>query len=230
MHREILQSSETLCSAVGHGVYRELFQKRFNIFSAENVHRSIFADENGSDLLSTKSQTFGFARLMDLSPDEVAFLATGSFMQRLLFSIMRWDRQFLDGFLDLLMESMDHELGDSHPDSGKVRAVTRMLLIPSRADTNLLRRKTAVVPGYSPFDDLVVSHRDRILADVKLLHATYSFIPRARAPPVCPKICPVFSFLYCVRVVDRKNLLTFPYHFLLHRYMSNAQIGILLIK
>ncbi|KAK2651936.1 hypothetical protein Ddye_011792 [Dipteronia dyeriana] len=195
VYQEILQSSETLCSAVGRGIYRELFQKRFNIFTAGNVHRSIFSNEDSSDWSSVKSATFGFTRLMDLSPEEVAFLATGSFMERLLFSILRWDRQFLDGILDLLMKSMDNELGNNLPESGKVRAVTRLLLIPSRSETTLLRRKFTVVPGYSPFEDLVVSHQDRLLSDVKLLHATYTYIPRARAPLVNVQ-CSNRNFVY----------------------------------
>ncbi|KAK1578959.1 hypothetical protein Q3G72_034530 [Acer saccharum] len=195
VHQEILQSSETLCSAVGRGIYRELFQKRFNIFTAGNVHRSMFSNENSSDWSSVKSSTFGFARLMDLSPEEVAFLATGSFMERLLFSISRWDRQFLDGISDLLMESMDNELGNNLPESGKVRAVTRLLLIPSRSEITLLRRKFTMVPGYSPFEDLVVSHQDRLLSDVKLLHATYTYIPRARAPLINVQ-CSNRNFVY----------------------------------
>ncbi|KAK3217953.1 hypothetical protein Dsin_011923 [Dipteronia sinensis] len=195
VYQEILQSSETLCSAVGRGIYRELFQKRFNIFTAGNVHRSIFSNENNSDWSSVKSGTFGFARLMELSPGEFAFLATGSFMERLLFSISRWDRQFLDGILDLLMESIDNELGNNLPESGKVRAVARLLLIPSRSETTLLRRKFTVVPGHSPFEDLVVSHQDRLLSDVKLLHATYTYIPRARAPLINVQ-CSNRNFVY----------------------------------
>lgn len=104
MHREA--SSGAHCSAARHGVSREFFQKHFNMFSPENIHRSIFTQENNSNSLLVESGTFGFTHLMDLSPAEVAFLATGSFMERLLFSILRWDRQFLDGILDFLMEEI----------------------------------------------------------------------------------------------------------------------------
>lgn len=184
VHQEILQSSEILCSAVGHGISRELFQKRFNIFSAENVYQSIFSLASGSDASPVKSETFGFTHLMDLSPAEVAFLAKGSFMERLLFAMLRWDRQFLDGILDVFMEAMDGELNENYPDRGKVRAVTRLLLIPSRSETNLLRRKFTIGPGYDPCEDLVVSHQERLLSNIKLLNATYTFIPQAQAPPI----------------------------------------------
>lgn len=162
-----------------------MFQQRFNIFSAENVYRSIFSRATNSDSFSVKSGTFGFTRLTDLSSAEVSFVANGSFIERLLFSVLRWDRQFLDGILDSLMEAMDDELNENFYDRGKVRAVTRLLLIPSRSETNLLRRKFTVGPGYDPFEDLVVSHQDRLLSNIKLLHAIYTFIPQARAPPVC---------------------------------------------
>lgn len=185
VHQEILQSSEALCSSVGRGIFNELFQKHFNIFTAENIYQSIHSPGSSSDALPIKSGTFGFTHLMDLSPAEVSFLANSSFMEKLLFSILRWDRQFLNGIIDLLMEGMDNELNDNLVEKGKVRAVARLLLIPSRSETNLLRRKFAMGVGYAPFEDLVVSHQERLLSNIKLLHATYSFIPHVRAPPVC---------------------------------------------
>ena len=135
VHQEISYGSETLCSAVGRGVCRESFLRLFNIYSPENVYRSIFLQEDNSDGLSFESRTFGFSRLIDLSPSEIAFLATGSSMERLLFSVMRWDRQFLDGIMDSLMEAMDDDPECSYLERGKVRAVARMLLMPSRSDT-----------------------------------------------------------------------------------------------
>lgn len=184
LYREILQNSETFYSAVRHGVYSESFQKHFNIFSPQNVYQSIFLQENGSDELSVGSGTFGFTHLMDLSPAEVAFLGTGSFMERLMFSIMRWDRKFLDGLIDTLMETMDDDSECSFLESGKLRAVTRMLLMPSRSITTIFQKKLATGPGDTPFEALVVSHRDRLLSNIRLLRSTYTFIPRTRAPPV----------------------------------------------
>lgn len=136
-----------------------------------------------------RSGTFGFTHLMDLSPAEVTFLANSSFLERLLFSIIRWDRQFLDGIIDLIMESNDDPEYTSL-ELGKVRAVTRMLLMPSISQTNSLRRKLATGPGDAPFEALVIPQQDRLQSNVGLLHSAYTFIPRTRAPPVC--------FLYSV--------------------------------
>uniref|UniRef100_A0A2N9GUU1 Chromatin-remodeling ATPase INO80 n=1 Tax=Fagus sylvatica TaxID=28930 RepID=A0A2N9GUU1_FAGSY len=184
VHQEISHSSETLCSAVGRGVCRESFLRLFNIYSPENVYRSIFLQEDNSDGLSFESRTFGFSRLIDLSPSEIAFLATGSSMERLLFSVMRWDRQFLDGIMDSLMEAMDDDPECSYLERGKVRAVAQMLLMPSRSDTNLLESKYATGPGDSPFEALVVPHQDRFLSNSRPLYLAYTFIPRSRAPPI----------------------------------------------
>ncbi|KAJ6967994.1 chromatin-remodeling ATPase INO80 [Populus alba] len=183
VHNEIVQSSEVLCSAIGRGFGRESFQKHFNIFSSENVYRSVFALDNSSDSLLMKSGAFGFSHLMDLSPAEVAFLAISSFMERLLFSIMRWGRRFLDGIIDLLMKDIEND-HSNYLEKHKVRAVTRMLLMPSRSETDILRRKIATGPADTPFEALVNSHQDRLLSNIKLLHSTYTFIPRTRAPPI----------------------------------------------
>lgn len=162
-----------------------MFYKYFNVFSSGNVYQSIFQQESISNECCIRSGTFGFSHLMDLSPAEVAFLGTGSFMERLMFSISRWDNQFLDGTLDDLMDVLDDDFNSSYLEMGTVRVVTRMLLMPSRSKTNLLRRKIATGPGSDPFEALVVSHQDRLLSNTKLLHSTYTFIPRTRAPPVC---------------------------------------------
>lgn len=116
----------------------------------------------------------------------MSFLATGSFMERLLFSVMRSDRQYLDGILDLLMESDDDDddFQYAHIGKEKVRAVTRMLLVPSKSEKNVLRRMLATGPTDAPFEALIMPYQDRLLSDVKLLHSVYSFIPRTRAPPV----------------------------------------------
>lgn len=185
VHQEIARSSETLGLAVRNNVCRESYHKLFNIFSPDIVYRSIFMPEDNLDEFSVKSGTFGFTRLMDLSPSEVTFLARGYFMEKLLFSVMRWDRQFLDGVTDSLMEAMDDAPECSYLERGKVRAVTRMLLMPSRSETNLFRSKYATGPGDCPFEALVVPHQDRLLSNSRLLHSAYTFIPQTRAPPVC---------------------------------------------
>lgn len=182
---DVLQKRDISTSAVVRGISRESFKKYFNIYSPDNVYRSIFANENRSDGLSVESGSFGFTHLMDLCPAEVAFLGTSSFMERLMFSLTRRDRQFLDGIIDSFMETVDddHELG--YLESGKVRAVTRMLLMPSKSATNLLQRKFTTGPDDAPFEALIVSHEDRLLSNIILLHSVYTFIPKTRAPPVC---------------------------------------------
>ncbi|XP_065855452.1 chromatin-remodeling ATPase INO80 isoform X2 [Euphorbia lathyris] len=173
-----------LCLPVRHGICSESFRKYFNIYAPGNVYQSVFTEEGNSDSSLVKSGTFGFTRVMDLSPGEVAFLATGSWMERLLFSILRWDRQFLDGILDLLTEDIDDDPGYNDLERGKVRAISRMLLMPSRSERNMLRGGFATGPADAPFEALVTSHYSRLLSNVKLLHSTYTFIPRARAPPI----------------------------------------------
>ncbi|KAF3441996.1 hypothetical protein FNV43_RR15912 [Rhamnella rubrinervis] len=184
VYRETLQSPDAFCSTVTRGLRKESFQKYFDIYSPENVYRSIFSIEDTSDGCLDGSGTFGFTHLMDLCPAEVAFLGTGSFMDRILFSLMRWDRQLLDGIIDSHMEAMDDDPECDFVKSGKVRAVTRMLLMPSRSVMNLLRREFATGPGDAPYEALVISHRDRLLSNIRLLHSTYTFIPHTRAPPV----------------------------------------------
>ncbi|XP_010544952.2 PREDICTED: DNA helicase INO80-like [Tarenaya hassleriana] len=189
LHQEVLQSSETFCSAVGHGISNESFLKRFNIFSPHYIYHSIFPPDSKVDQVVTRSGTFGFSRLIDFSPAEVGFLATCSSMERLLFSVLRWERQFLDGIVDSLVESMDDELSGDYVKRGKFRAVTRMLLTPSKIETSSLKKKLATGPTDSPFEALVISHDDRLLSNIKLLHSAYTFIPKIRAPPVnfhCP--------------------------------------------
>ncbi|XP_070055578.1 chromatin-remodeling ATPase INO80 isoform X2 [Nicotiana tomentosiformis] len=183
VYREALRSS-MLHSTLAQGVRKELFDKYFNIYSPENIHRSILQEVHKSDVGYIRSGTFGFTRLIDMSPMEVSFSATGSFLEKLLFSIVRSKRQFSDEILDLLMESKDDDLYFRHLGRDKVRAVTRMLLLPSKTGTDLLRTRLATGPGDAPFEALVMEHQDRLLSNVNLLHSIYSFIPRTRAPPI----------------------------------------------
>lgn len=180
VYQEIMRNSQTLSSAVGHGVCRESFQKYFNIFRPENVYRSVFAED-----MHVKSGIFGFTHLMDLSPQEVTFLATGSFMEQLLFSMMRWEQKFINEVVDFLTETIDDDLECSYLEKGKVRAVTQMLLVPSRSETLFLQKRLPTGPSHSPFEALVVPHQDRIISNARLLHSAYTYIPQSRAPPVC---------------------------------------------
>lgn len=82
------------------------------------------------------------------------------------------------------MESDDDDFHYAYIGKEKVRAVTRMLLVPSKSEKNVLRRMLATGPTDAPFEALIMPYQDRLLSDIKLLHSVYSFIPRARAPPV----------------------------------------------
>ncbi|XP_026425969.1 chromatin-remodeling ATPase INO80-like isoform X1 [Papaver somniferum] len=185
VYQEFIQCPKMPTSTTGRGIHRELFEKRFNVFSPANIYASIRPQGRISDQRSFNGKTFEFSHLMDLSPEEVAFLAKGGLLERLLFSVMRWYRQFLDETLDFIMdEDENDDSGYNQPEKGKVRAVTRMLLMPSRSESNLLRRKLAECTGQDMYEALVVSHQDRLMANIRLLHSTYAFIPRTRAPPI----------------------------------------------
>ncbi|CAN4089861.1 unnamed protein product [Withania somnifera] len=174
--------SSMLHSTMEKGVSKELFEKYFNIYSPDNIHRSILQGMHQSNVGYIQSGTFGFTRLVDMSPMEVAFLATGSLLEKLLFSIVRANRQFLDEILDL--ESEDDGLCHGHLGRDKVRAVRRMLSLPSKLESDVLRTRLAIGPGDAPFEALVMEHQDRLLSNVNILHSIYSFIPRTRAPPI----------------------------------------------
>ncbi|KAL6009951.1 hypothetical protein ACLOJK_000382 [Asimina triloba] len=195
VYQDVVRSSELPCSVDFHGIEGKSLVKLFHIFSPENVHHSILPKDGWSDDTVVNSGTFGFTRLTDLSPEEVAFLAEGSSFEKLLFSVMRWDRRFLDDILDLFMETEGDDLKYDHVDKGTVRAVTRMLLLPTKSELSVLRRKLVEGPGDSPYEELVVSHKDRLTANIKLLNSTYAFIPRSRAPPISAH-CSDRSFSY----------------------------------
>ncbi|CAA7060575.1 unnamed protein product [Microthlaspi erraticum] len=183
LQKEVLQNSETFCSSIGRGISRESFLKHFNIYSPEYILRSIFPSDSRVDQAVSRSGAFGFSHLMDLSPSEAGYLALCSIMERLLFSMLKWERQFLDEIL-VDMEVMDDELGGDNINRVQTRAVTRMLLMPSKVETNLLKGRLGAGPTHHSLESLVISHQDRLLSNIKLLHSTYTFIPKARAPPV----------------------------------------------
>ncbi|KAL5059285.1 hypothetical protein RYX36_030889 [Vicia faba] len=179
VYQEILRRSVTLSSDVGHGICRESFQKYFNIFRPENIYKSVFSED-----MHVKSGTFGFTHLMGLSPQEVTFLVTGSFMERLLFSMMRWEQKFSNEVLDFLTETIIDDLECSYLEEGKVRTVTRMLLVPLRSETKFLQNRLPTGLSHAPFEALVVPHQERILSNARLLHSAYTYIPKSRAPPI----------------------------------------------
>lgn len=192
LYAEVVRSSGMVCSADGRGLNRGVFEKYFNIFNPEAIYQSMLPRGSNMVASSVRSGTFGFTRLLDLSPTEVTFLANGSFMERVMFSIMRQEGQYLDDAVDMLMEVEDNGL---QIERGKVRAVTRMLLAPSKRGNRFLRRKLATGASDAPFEALVISHEDRLLSNITLLHSTYTFIPKSRAPPIGAH-CPDRNFSY----------------------------------
>lgn len=170
VYQEVGHGSKIQHSAAGQGISSASFQKYFNIFSPGNVYHSIFQQDYILGGTCVQSGTFGFSRLIDLSPGEVSFLATGSIMERLLFSVMKLDRQFLDGMLDLLTENVDDDIHFAHIGKEKVRAVTRMLLSPSKSESKLHTRRLATGFEGTPFEALLIPHDDRLLLNINILH------------------------------------------------------------
>lgn len=192
VYEDFIRSSVMLGSTAGHGLSKGFFEKHFNIFTPEAIYRSVLPQESAMVMSSVRSGTFGFTHLMDLSPAEVTFLANSYFMERLMFSLRRPECQSLDEIVDLFLEVEDDGL---QIERGKVRAVTRMLLTPSKSQSRFLKRKFATGPSMAPFEALVVSHEDRFLLNISLLHSTYTFIPKSRAPPI-EAHCPDRNFSY----------------------------------
>ncbi|KAG0487889.1 hypothetical protein HPP92_006700 [Vanilla planifolia] len=169
------------------------FERLFNIFSAENIRRTIVS--KWLDESSTGSGTFGFTRLINLSPAEVSFLANSFLLERLYFSVLRWDNQFRDALLNLFMDLDVDDIEYSGLEKGKVRAVARMLLLPAKSEGILLRRRFATCPDEDLFEPLVFSHQERLMSNIGLLRASYAYIPRTRAPLI-NVYCPDRSFAY----------------------------------
>ncbi|XP_028772802.1 chromatin-remodeling ATPase INO80-like [Neltuma alba] len=195
VHQEIMQGSKLLNSTIARGVSREFFQRHFNIYRPENVFQSIFSEGNKSNASFMKSGTFGFTHLMDLSPQEVMFSATGSFMEQVLFSIVRWEQKFINEVVDFVTETVDNDPEYGYLEAGKVRAVSRMLLVPTKSETKIFQRRFATGPSHAPFEALVVTYEDRIISNARLIHSAYTYIPRTRAPPIVAH-CSDRSFSY----------------------------------
>jgi DNA helicase INO80 len=102
--------------------------------------------------------------------------------------MMRWEQNVFDEVGDFFTEYIVDDPECNFLEKGKVRAVTRMLLLPSRSETKFLQKRFATGPSHAPFEGLVVSHQDRLLSNARLLHSAYTYIPPTRAPPVCDAI------------------------------------------
>uniref|UniRef100_A0A1D1YT28 Chromatin-remodeling ATPase INO80 n=1 Tax=Anthurium amnicola TaxID=1678845 RepID=A0A1D1YT28_9ARAE len=196
VHEEIVRNIEISISfpSVGQNVQRESIERLFNIFSVENVYESTVPQDRNLDGFG-ESGAFGFIRLMYLSPAEVSFLAMASIFEKMLFSVLRWDKSFVDEMLDMFLESEFDNDEYNNIAKEKVRAVSRMLLLPTKSKLSLLRRKLATGPSPAPFEALVNSHEDRFISSARLLHFTYAYIPKARAPLITAQ-CSDRNFAY----------------------------------
>ncbi|CAH1419801.1 unnamed protein product [Lactuca virosa] len=59
----------------------------------------------------------------------------------------------------------------------------------------VFKRRLATGPTDDPFEALVISHQDRLVSNVRLLHSAFFFIPQIRAPPIDAE-CPDRDFAY----------------------------------
>lgn len=193
VHQEMLHNAGAPVPLALCGLNRGSFGRLFDIFSPDSVYYSGVLQHNLFNETSELSGTFGFTRLLDLSPGEVTFLAKCSLLQRLLFSVIRRDRQLVEEILDLFMEKEGNDLESTHLDKQNIRTVTRMLLLPAKCESSLLRKRFPTGSSDAPYEALVTSHQDRFMMNVRLLRAIYAFIPRARSPPVSSTVS-FFSF------------------------------------
>ncbi|WOK93553.1 DNA helicase INO80 isoform X1 [Canna indica] len=194
VHEEIIRSTELL-SIGRRGVYCGNFEQLFDIFAPDNIYQSEFPQYKCLKETTEISGTFGFTRLMDLSPAEVSFVAKCSLLERLLFSLISQDRQGIEETLDLFIATEGNDLESSRLDKQKIRTVARMLLLPTKSEASILRKRLATDLGDPPYGALVMSHQDRYISNIRFLRAMYAFIPRARAPPIHSR-CSDRSFAY----------------------------------
>lgn len=195
MYEEIIHEKLLPCSVSGQGIQHEAFDRLLNIFSPDKIYYSTLPQYNCLSHECLESGAFGFTRLVDLSPTEVSFLASSSLLKRLSFSMIRWDRYAVDETIEAFIEAEGDHLECSYAmEKGKVRAVARMLLMPTKSDAGFLRAKLATGSLDEPFEALAVSHQERLSSNIRLLRAAYAFIPTVRAPPVS-MICSPSSFL-----------------------------------
>ncbi|KAG6528095.1 hypothetical protein ZIOFF_010244 [Zingiber officinale] len=195
VHQEMLHNSGAPVPFALHCLNRGSFGRFFDIFSPDSVYHSGVLQHNLLNETSELSGTFGFTRLLNLSPGEVTFLAKCSLLERLLFSVIRCDRQLVEEILDLFMEKEGNDLESTHLDKQNIRTVARMLLLPAKSESSLLRKRFSTGSSDAPYEALVTSHQDRFIMNARLLRAIYAFIPRARSPPIHVQ-CSDRSFAY----------------------------------
>lgn len=113
VYRECTENLPIFSSGSPQCFQQKWLNNLMNVFSTDNVHRSVFPMQENDMESVVRSGTFGFSRMVDLSPTEVAFLAKSSQVEKWLFS--------------LTIGQNPDEI-----EEGKVRAVTKMLMMPPR--------------------------------------------------------------------------------------------------
>ncbi|KAG8063353.1 hypothetical protein GUJ93_ZPchr0003g17346 [Zizania palustris] len=160
------------------------FNRMFNIFLPGYIHQSAFPESISTNNSVLSSGAFGFTRLINMSPVEASFLATCSLFNRLAYSAAQWDKKYTDELVDAFLDSESTDLQFNQNDVTKIRAVARLLLSPTKAESSLFRTKIATGPSDNPYEALVLSHHDRLASSIRFLRSTHAFIPPARAPPI----------------------------------------------
>lgn len=196
-------------SGSAQGFYEKWVKSGLSVFSPDNVYASSLGLRNRSraDDSSPCSGGFGFIRMIDLSAAETSFVARASILKRCLFWLVRPDEPAFVEFCGDLFKSKTVSLrktdihGDGSPDGphsnsylellddedsldARSSCVRRMLVLPSRANSEFLRAKRLSGPQWQPFESLVVSHQDRLLGTVGLLRSIRKYMPAARAPQI----------------------------------------------
>ncbi|KAJ7554405.1 hypothetical protein O6H91_06G138700 [Diphasiastrum complanatum] len=154
----------------------------FNVFSPENVHSSVFAYDQSREC--NYSDTFGFTRLMNLSPSEVSSLKKASDLERWLFSLLRADDILLGQIIEQQANNIDSSLSNDSLEDSKTRAVRRMLLLPSRSESAFLRKRLSRGISIVPFEELALPQVEQMLKNTDLLRSVRAYIPSVRAPMV----------------------------------------------
>ncbi|KAG6552261.1 hypothetical protein Mapa_006111 [Marchantia paleacea] len=187
LYRDGLRCLPTSSSGSCQGFAEKWLKNRLSIFSADNIHYSIFSHSEGGGCQGSYSRSggFGFCRLLNLSPSEVEFLAKASTQERWLYSILLDDSPLIGQILaqqeksDIGDESLEADIEDP-----KTRAVRRLLMIPGRSESSLLREKRFTGRTSDPFEALIISYKERFLQSVGLLRSVRKLMPAVRAPQI----------------------------------------------
>jgi DNA helicase INO80 len=186
------------------GFFEKWIRTNFNVFSPENVHVSSLGREEHvkSTAGLALSGAFGFIRLSNLSPPEVAFLARASSLEQCLFALLssrvsppselhgpitmgsQGVQNSPDEGLHSGRGSLFLEVSGEEDEDLRKKAVQRLLMLPSRSESGFLRAKHPAGPLWQPFEALAVSPEERFLGSVGLLRSVRSFMPPVRAPQV----------------------------------------------